>query len=112
MFDFLENAEIVKEIKKQRKKEYGKELRLQIEQNRLKKLGDKKQIQKEDSRENRLYLNEDKSFFPKRNNNSIKNLDKLKDSIDNILRNYYYLNKIYKYYKIKRIKFRYKYSNI
>jgi hypothetical protein len=94
MFDFLENAEIVKEIKKQKKKEYGKELRLQIEQNRLKKLGDKKQIQKEDSRENRLYLNEDKSFFPKRNNNSIKNLDKLKVSIDNILMKYKLRNKI------------------
>ena len=93
MFDFLENAEIAKEKKKRRKKEYGKELRLQIEQNRLKKLGDKKQIQKEDSRENRLYLNEDKSFFPKRNNNSIKNLDKLKDSIDNILMKYKLRNK-------------------
>ena len=93
MLDFLENAEIVKEIKKQRKKEYGKELRLQIEQNRLKKLGDKKQIQKEDSWENRLLLNEDKSFFPKRNNNSIKNLDKLKDSIDNILMKYKLRNK-------------------
>ena len=93
MFDFLENAEILKEKKKQRKKEYGKELRLQIEQNRLKKLGDKKQIQKEDSRENRLYLNEDKSFFPKRNKNGIKNLDKLKDSIDNILMKYKLRNK-------------------
>ena len=93
MLDFLENAEIVKEIKKQRKKEYGKELRLQIEQNRFKKLGDKKQIQKEDSRENRLYLNEDKSFFPKRNKNRIKNLDKLKDSIDNILMKYKLRNK-------------------
>ena len=93
MFDFLENAEILKEKKKQRKKEYGKELRLQIEQNRLKKLGDKKQIQKEDSRENRLYLNEDKSFFPKRNKNRIKNLDKLKDSIDNILMKYKLRNK-------------------
>ena len=93
MFDFLENAEIAKEKKKRRKKEYGKELRLQIEQNRLKKLGDKKQIQKEDSRENRLYLNEDKSFFPKRNKNRIKNLDKLKDSIDNILMKYKLRNK-------------------
>ena len=93
MFDFLENAEILKEKKKQRKKVYGKELRLQIEQNRFKKLGDKKQIQIEDSRENRLLLNEDKSFFPKRNNNSIKNLDKLKDSIDNILMKYKLRNK-------------------
>ena len=87
MFNFLEKAEILKEREKQRKKEYGKELQLQIEQNRLKKLQEKTisnnqktkiiDITQTSDIGNKILLN--------RNNDFIKHLQKLKISIDNSL---------------------------
>ena len=44
MFNFLENAELLKEKNRQRKIEYRKDLLLQIEQNKLKRLEEKNKM--------------------------------------------------------------------
>ena len=52
MLKFLENAEILKEKNKQRKIKYKKDLQLQIEQNKLKKLEREKHLIDESSGDN------------------------------------------------------------
>ena len=87
MFNFLENDELLKEKNKKRKIEYRKELLLQIEQNKLKKLREKNilnngktkiiNISKSFGNDNKLFLG--------RNDKFIKDLQRLKNSINNSL---------------------------
>jgi hypothetical protein len=87
MFNFLENDELLEEKNKKRKIEYRKELLLQIEQNKLKKLREKNilnngktkiiNISKSFGNDNKLFLG--------RNDEFIKDLQRLKNSINNSL---------------------------
>ena len=85
MFNFLEKADLLKEKKKERKLEYGKELQLQIENNKLKKLQEKDNFKIENSNNIGLFLNEKNGLFDKKRNNYKVNLQKLKTSINDSL---------------------------
>ena len=85
MFNFLENAELLKERNKQRKTQYRKELQLQIEQNKLKKLEEKNIL---DNKKSKIVdvsqtPNINNKLLLKQNNKFIKKLQTLKNSIDN-----------------------------
>ena len=90
MFKFLENAEILKEKKKQRKIEYRKDLQLQIEQKRLKIIEEKKQLIKENLNNNELTqdLGIGKNYFFGKKDKKMNELEHLKISIDNSLMKY------------------------
>ena len=57
MFNFLEDAKLTKEKEKKRKKLYGKELRLQIEENKKRKLEEKIKSRQESLRNLQLSQN-------------------------------------------------------
>ena len=79
MFNFLEDVNITKEKEKNRKKRYGEELRLQIEQNKKRKLEEKLKSRQESLRNLKLFqtskinnnitLNNDNEFLENFNNN-------------------------------------------
>jgi hypothetical protein len=89
MFNFLENAELLKEKNKQKKIEYGKELLLQIEQKKLKKLEDKMILNNEKSKIKRIsnLSHEHSKLFKRRNDKLSKELEKLGNSLDKPLNN-------------------------
>ena len=88
MFNFLENAELLKEKNKKRNLEYGKELLLQIEENRLKKLEDKMISNSEKSKIKRISnISHQNKLFLKRNDKFSKDLEKLRNSLENSLNN-------------------------
>ena len=94
MFNFLEDVKLTKEIEKKRKKIYGEELRLQIEQNKKRKMEEKIKSRQESLRnlkllqssqlDNNNTLNNGFKFEDNFNNN----YQRLKTSIDNHLINY------------------------
>ena len=87
MFNFLENDELLKEKNKKRKIEYRKELLLQIEQNKLKKLREKNILNNGKTKIiniSKSFGNDNKLFFG-RNGKFIKDMQRLKNSIDNSL---------------------------
>ena len=98
MFNFLEDVKLKKQQEKKRKKIYGEELRLQIEQNKKKKLEEKIKSRQESIRNLQLFQNP-----PLINYNTLNNYDKYQDnfnsnyqymktSIDNSLFNYQFNN--------------------
>lgn len=94
MFNFLEDVNITKEIDKKKKKRYGEELRLQIEQDKKRKLEEKIKSRQESLRNLKLFqtsqinnyntLNNENEFLENYN----KNYHYLKNSMDNPLINY------------------------
>ena len=87
MFNFLENEELLKIKNRKRKIEYRKELLLQIEQNKLKKLREKNALNNGSMKKinvSQSFGNENKIFL-KRNDKFINDLKRLKTSIDNSL---------------------------
>ena len=103
MFNFLENAELLKEKNKQKKIEYGKELLLQIEQKKLKKLEDKMISNNEKSKIKRIsnLSHEHSKLFKRRNDKLSKELEKLRNSLDKPLNNN--INTKFKNIKTKKI---------
>lgn len=100
MLKFLENEEILKEKNKQRKIKYRKDLQLQIEQNKLKKLESEKHLIDENSCDNGIspmFGNKKTNCYHK-NDRYTNKLQKLKLSIDNSIINYKINNK-YKDFK-------------
>ena len=88
MFNFLENAELLKEKNKKKNLEYGKELLLQIEENRLKKLEDKMISNSEKSKIKRISnISHQNKLFLKRNDKFSKDLEILRNSLENSLNN-------------------------
>ncbi len=78
MFNFLEDVKLKKEKEKKRKKIYGEELRLQIEQNKKKKAEEKFKSRQESIRNLQLFQNS--SSF---NSNTLNNYDKIEDNFHN-----------------------------
>lgn len=83
MFNFLEDVKLKKQQEKKRKKIYGEELRLQIEQNKKKKLEEKIKSRQESIRNLQLFQNP-----PLINYNTLSNYDKYQDNFNN---NYQYM---------------------
>ena len=92
MFNFLENAELLKEKNRQRKIEYRKDLLLQIEQNKLKRLEEKNKLKNGINKKCNL-LNEKNIFNNKssikipldRKKRFLNKIQSLKISLDNSL---------------------------
>ena len=70
MFNFLENDEILKAKRNQKKREYRDALLLQIEENRLRKLNENKKSNNKNTLNIKLIEN-DKSDFEKENKKNI-----------------------------------------
>ena len=70
MFNFLENDEILKAKRNQKKREYRDALLLQIEENRLRKLNENKKSNNKNILNIKLIEN-DKSYFEKENKKNI-----------------------------------------
>ena len=83
MFNFLENYEILKAKRNQKKREYRDALLLQIEENRLRKLNENKKSNNKNILNIKLIEN-DKSYFEKENKKNIFFHKKNNSSIDNI----------------------------
>ena len=83
MFNFLEDVNITKEKEKNRKKRYGEELRLQIEQNKKRKLEEKLKSRQESLRNLKLFQSS------QLNNNITLNNDN--ELLENFNNNYHYL---------------------
>ena len=83
MFNFLENDEILKAKRNQKKREYRDALLLQIEENRLRKLNENKKSNNKNTLNIKLIEN-DKSDFEKENKKNIFFHKKNNSSIDNI----------------------------
>ena len=83
MFNFLENDEILKAKRNQKKREYRDALLLQIEENRLRKLNENKKSNNKNILNIKLIEN-DKSYFEKENKKNIFFHKQINSSIDNI----------------------------
>ena len=83
MFNFLEDVKLKKEIEKKRKKIYGEELRLQIEQNKKKRAEEKFKSRQESIRNLQLFQNSSPI-----NSNTLNNYDRIEENFHN---NYNYL---------------------
>ena len=82
MFNFLENDEILKAKRNQKKREYRDALLLQIEENRLRKLNENKKSNNKNILNIKLIEN-DKSYFEKENKKNIFFHKQINSSIDN-----------------------------
>ena len=99
MFNFLEDVKLTKEKEKKRKKIYGEELRLQIEENKKRKLEAKIKSRQESLRNLKLFQNvqiNNYNYHTLNNydDNNYNNFPFLKTSFENPLKNYKLNNNI------------------
>jgi len=86
MFNFLEDVDLKKEKEKKRKKIYGEELRLQIEQNKRRKMEEKIKSRQESIRNLQLFKNNSSNNY----NNTLFNNRTIEDNYFNNYNSHYH----------------------